>query len=95
MRFTRLFLCLLAAFLQINAMAADAPYPAYKPASRAPAPVDIRTNAYGFSRSAPDALKIGDLAPEFSLPRAGGGTVSMVEKYQAGPTVLIFYRGHW
>jgi hypothetical protein len=95
MKFAKHYVCLFVALLHFKALAEDAPYPAYKPASRAPAPMDIRTNAYGASRSAPDALQIGDLAPHFNLPRAGGGAVSIVEKYESGPLVLIFYRGHW
>ena len=69
--------------------------PMYKPSSRAPAPVDITKNAYGYSNTAPDALQIGDTPANFSLPRAGGGTVDLHEKLKSGPVVLIFYRGHW
>ena len=75
--------------------AAEEAYPRYKPSSRSPQPMDIRTNAYGASRSAPDALEIGDVAPDFTLPRAGGGTVSLAATRSAGPVAIIFYRGHW
>lgn len=75
--------------------AAEGVYPRYKPSSRSPEPMDIRSNAYGASRSAPDALKIGDHAPDFTLPRAGGGTVSLGAARQDGPVVIVFYRGHW
>ena len=71
------------------------PIPRYKPYSRAPAPVDIRTNGYGASRNAPNALGIGDTVPDFNVPRSGGGTVSLAEARQSGPVALIFYRGHW
>ena len=69
--------------------------PHYKPSSRAPQPIDITTNAYGFSRSAPNALLIGDSAPQLTLQRAGGGSVALADVYPKGPTVLVFYRGHW
>ncbi len=70
-------------------------FPAYKPSSRSPAPLDIRSNAYGASRDAPDALKIGEVAPDFAAPRAGGGIVNSRILRREGPLVLIFYRGHW
>ncbi len=70
-------------------------FPRYKPSSRAPAPLDIRTNSYGASKNAPDALQIGDFVPDFTLPRAGGGVVSLAETRETGPVALIFYRGHW
>lgn len=69
--------------------------PHYKPSSRSPAPVDITSNAYGFSRSAPDALAIGDRAPDFQLRRAGGGALRLREHLARGDVVLVFYRGHW
>ena len=69
--------------------------PRYKPSSRAPEALDITTNAYGYSRTAPGALGIGDQPAQFVLPRAGGGDVSLADKLAAGPVVLIFYRGHW
>ncbi len=75
--------------------AAEDPYPRYKPSTRSPEPIDIRTNAYGASRSAPNALEIGARAPDFTVPRAGGGTVSLRDAHQDGPVVIIFYRGHW
>ena len=70
-------------------------YPTYKPASRSPEPIDIRRNAYGASRSAPDALKIGERAPDFTVPRAGGGSLALESARSQGDVVIIFYRGHW
>jgi len=92
----RIYLWLGLIFLLLPAAlnAADDAFPRYKPASRTE-PMDIRTNAYGASRSAPNALKIGDLAPDFKLPRAGGGSVSLTAARQSGPVAIIFYRGHW
>lgn len=69
--------------------------PKYKPSSRSPQALDIRSNAYGASASAPDALSIGALAPAFSVPRAGGGTLQFPAEAAGDHTVLVFYRGHW
>lgn len=70
-------------------------FPRYKPGSRAPGPIDIRSNRYGASRSAPEALSIGDLAQDFSAPKVGGGLVSLRQLRKQGDVVIIFYRGHW
>lgn len=77
------------------ALAEEALYPKYKPSSRSPEAIDIRSNAYGGSRSAPKALQIADVVPDFSLPQAGGGQVSLKTLRASGPVALIFYRGHW
>jgi hypothetical protein len=71
------------------------PAPRYKPASRSPEALDIRSNAYGASRSAPNALAIGDRVQDFSAPAVGGGLVSLRQTRQQGDVVIIFYRGHW
>jgi hypothetical protein len=82
--------------LAIGLAAAAAPdVPRYKPSARSPEPLDIRTNAYGASRLAPAALGIGATAPDFDVPRAGGGTVSLARARTRGPVVIVFYRGHW
>lgn len=77
--------------------ASDAPdaAPHYKPSSRSPEALDITTNAYGFSRTAPNALELGQNVTDFVLPRAGGGTTSLADARDQGPVVIIFYRGHW
>ena len=49
--------------------------------------------AAGVAPSAGPAL-IGALAPDFSLPAAGGGRVTLAEK-RGGPVVLVFFRGTW
>ncbi len=41
------------------------------------------------------ALSVGDEAPDFTLPNAGGGTVHLAELLTAGPVVISFYRGGW
>ncbi len=81
------------------ALAKDGPkhdsVPKYKPSSRAPEPLDIRTNAYGFSRSAPQALGIGDTVPDFSATNPQGQDIVLAELRAQGPVVIVFYRGHW
>jgi peroxiredoxin/YHS domain-containing protein len=41
------------------------------------------------------ALKVGDTAPDFDLPDARGGTVSLKALRAKGPVVLAWYRGGW
>jgi hypothetical protein len=41
------------------------------------------------------APKVGDKAPDFSLPNPDGKTVSLTDYTARGPVVLIFYRGYW
>ena len=38
---------------------------------------------------------VGQPAPDFTLPDAAGGSVSLVELRACGPVVLSFYRGRW
>jgi len=41
------------------------------------------------------APRPGDHAPDFALPEARGGTVTLAARRVAGPVVLVFYRGGW
>ena len=41
------------------------------------------------------ALKVGDSAPDFTLPDATRRSVSLVTLRQSGPVVVTFYRGQW
>jgi peroxiredoxin len=41
------------------------------------------------------ALKIGEFAPEFTLPDAYGKQVSLMTLLAKGPVVISFYRGEW
>lgn len=41
------------------------------------------------------ALKVGDVAPEFTLPDADGNPVSSEVLLAKGPLVVTFYRGAW
>jgi peroxiredoxin len=42
-----------------------------------------------------DALKIGDTAPDFTLPDARHRAISLATLRQSGPVVVTFYRGQW
>lgn len=41
------------------------------------------------------ALGVGEKAPDFTLPDARGGSVTLSEKLGHGPAVITFYRGGW
>jgi hypothetical protein len=43
----------------------------------------------------PTAMKVGERAPDFTLPDALGRTVSLAEYRGKKPVVLVFYRGYW
>jgi len=40
-------------------------------------------------------VKIGDVAPDFSLTDQNGKTVKLSEAVKTAPVVLVFYRGYW
>jgi hypothetical protein len=86
---------LLAFIWQSFSYADEGQIPRYKPSSRSPEALDIRTNSYGASRSAPDAIGVGEQVVDFSAAKAGGGLVSLRQKRQQGDVAIIFYRGHW
>ena len=69
--------------------------PRYKPSGRSPEPVDITLNAYGYSANAPDALEIGDKAPDFRVVTPNGVTLTSQRLRASGDVAIIFYRGHW
>lgn len=41
------------------------------------------------------SLRVGQLAPGFTLPDATGQPVTLAKLLSAGPVVLVFYRGNW
>ena len=41
------------------------------------------------------APRVGEKAPEFSLPDQNGKSVALTELLSPNGAVLIFYRGHW
>lgn len=40
-------------------------------------------------------VKVGQHAPNFTLPNASGKTVSLTDLLARGPVVLSFFRGRW
>jgi peroxiredoxin Q/BCP len=38
---------------------------------------------------------VGDVAPDFTLPTATGGEVTLSQFRGARPVVLVFYRAFW
>ncbi|AIE74289.1 MULTISPECIES: peroxiredoxin-like family protein [unclassified Synechocystis] len=40
-------------------------------------------------------LRIGDFAPDFTLPNTQGELVSLSEQLKHGPVLLKFFRGYW
>lgn len=43
----------------------------------------------------PTALKVGEPAPDFTLPDATGAPVTLAAFRERSPVVLVFYRGYW
>src|SRR5260370_37670338 len=41
------------------------------------------------------ALKVGERAPDFTLPNALGGPVTLSRLLEQAPAVVTFYRGEW
>ena len=41
------------------------------------------------------SLQVGQIAPKFTLPNAQGYITNLSELLDAGPVVLVFYRGNW
>ena len=44
---------------------------------------------------APLAFKVGEPAPDFTLPDAAGRPVTLADYRGQKPVVLVFYRGYW
>src|SRR5512147_1064462 len=47
------------------------------------------------SGAAGKTLKVGNKAPEFTLPYVSGKPVSSAELLKQGPLVVVFLRGRW
>lgn len=73
----------------------DPDAPRYKPSTSSASAVDITSNAYGAYAAAAEAPKIGDIAKDFTLPLADGGTFDLAQARSAGPVLVMFYRGFW
>lgn len=41
------------------------------------------------------ALKVGDTAPDFTLPNVRGEAVTLSDVLEKGPAIVAFYRGAW
>jgi hypothetical protein len=39
--------------------------------------------------------RVGDAAPDFTLPNATGAAIRLADLRARGPVVLSFYRGRW
>jgi len=85
-------LLIFIACISVKALAAA---PTYKPSSYSAEPIDISLNAYGASSMAPEALAMGEIAPDFELPVSGGGLYTLSKNTDQGIVAIIFYRGHW
>ncbi len=72
----------------------DAP-PRFRPSESSDEEIEITSNAYGAFAGAPNAPKIGDVAPDFEAALVDGGTFSLAEARRAGPVLVMFYRGFW
>jgi len=53
------------------------------------------TDALAQSGLVEQALKAGDVMPDFDLPVLGGGHIQLTELLKNGPVVINFYRGGW
>jgi hypothetical protein len=53
-----------------------------------------RGNEY-VKESGASGLRIGEQAPDFTLPNQRGETVKLSDRLSRGPVVLNFYRGVW
>jgi hypothetical protein len=45
--------------------------------------------------ASPTVLRVGEPAPDFTLPDASGAPVSLAAFRERTPVVLVFYRGYW
>jgi len=55
----------------------------------------IRRGIDDVRESGPVGLRIGERAPDFTLPNQRGEMVGLSERLSRGPVVLSFYRGVW
>ena len=57
--------------------------------------MDRATQDLAATGLADSSLKVGRIAPDFSLPNVRGEAVSLSEVLKRGPVILSFYRGGW
>jgi peroxiredoxin len=65
-----------------------------------PSADDLRTIAAAMiddlrASGAVPGIAIGDQAPDFTLPNSVGEPIRLGERLEAGPVVVVFYRGAW
>ncbi|MDQ0513319.1 peroxiredoxin-like family protein [Ancylobacter amanitiformis] len=60
-----------------------------------PALYAAKIEALRASFAVDEAIGVGDEAPDFTLPSAAGGGVTLGELLRSGPAVVTFYRGGW
>ena len=74
---------------------------AYKEGFKAKAPQEAQdlmhraTEALQNSPQMNNTVKVGDMAPDFTLKNTSGSEVSLSSLLDGGPVVLSFYRGRW
>lgn len=74
---------------------------AYKEGFKAKAPQeaqDLMLRATEDLKNSPQMLntvKVGDMAPDFTLKNTAGNDVALADLLDHGPVVLSFYRGRW
>ena len=59
------------------------------------ATIPLTSNNYGRFAAAPEALKIGDKAPDFQLPLTSDERFQLSTANPGGDVVIVFYRGFW
>ena len=88
-----------AADLPSYSQAAEAYQEKSKPEMAKMAPEDLATMqqaAESLAKQLPDpGLKLGETAPDFTLPDSTGRQVRLSALLKDGPVVLVFYRGAW
>jgi hypothetical protein len=57
--------------------------------------MDEATETLIRSGIAAKAKKVGEIAPDFTLPNASGEQVKLSDLLARGPVVVSFYRGTW
>ncbi len=55
----------------------------------------VQGNPEGNSADSGAGLRVGEKVPDFDLVDSDGRLRRLSELAQAGPAVLVFYRGHW
>jgi hypothetical protein len=74
---------------------------ALRDASKTRLPQEIRSVMQGHIATLKAAgivdrvVRVGQPAPDFTLPNAAGRSVSLADLRARGPAVLSFYRGRW